>query len=222
MTADQQPNFEGLRAALESGDPYDQLEALEEIARTWKEKAAKLVPLIATLITSEGYVPCTQREYEFSGHAEICFHAMSTIREIGTAPDLSTMRTLLSDERVFLLPEASYDQGAYIGDYSGVFIAPAGLAAQLVEVMGTQGFVLSPMLTANAGHKEEQIAHPAQRAMRDLAKIVAQAPPEQFTGFAAVVEVMGNLPEVTEPKTTRGFEQRDLVEFCRKKLAAAG
>ena len=222
MTVNQQdtgPDLDKLRTALESGDPYDQLAALDEIALTWKARAVDLVPLIATLMTSEGYVPRTQRTYEFSGHAEICFHAMSTIRAIGIAPDLETMRTLLADERVFLLPEASYDQGAYIGDYGRVFIAPAGLAAQLVELIGADGFALSPMLAANAGHKADQIAYPAQRAMRELAKILSHASPEQYAGFAAVIDVMSSLPEAIQPTTMRGFEQRDLVDFCRKKLA---
>lgn len=214
------PDLQALRAALESGTPLQKLDAIEEISRTHKDRAVSLVPQLAALLTSEEYVPCTAREYEFSGHAEIGFEAMSAIRQIGTAPDLATMRRLLDDPRVFLLPEASYDQGAYIGDYGGTEAAPAGLAARLVEVMGTDGFVLTPVLARNAGREADVIAQPAQRAMRELAKIVGTAPPEQQAGFAAVVEVMGSFPDVITPNTTRGFDLRDLVAFCRKRMGA--
>jgi hypothetical protein len=71
---------------------------------------------LAALLVSDEYMPCKSLKYEFSGHDLIAFSAMQAIESIGVPPDIETLRTLLADRRVFELPEASYDQGAYIGD----------------------------------------------------------------------------------------------------------
>lgn len=211
--------LEAMRAELGSGDPYRQLPVLETVWQ-YREGAAGLVPDIAALLTSEAYVPVNGRKYAFSGHAPIAQHACSAIESIGVAPDSETLVPLLEDRRIFELPEASYDQGAYIGDYGTDYIAPAAYAARLCELMGADMAPLVKALGWNALAENELIYWPAHRAISRFADVMSGEKGHYdgriaITALAAVIDA---LPEVAAPATKRGFALRDLARHIHKKL----
>lgn len=206
-----------LRTLLHSSRPRDNLDAMEAAARMHAD-AGPLVPDLVRFLYSEAYVPCTARKYEFSGHAILAEEAMRVIEEIGVAPPMDELRRLLADRRVTMMPEASYDQGAYIGDYSSSTFSPAGLAARLVPLYGQDSFALLSDLLSAALDEPEEIRRPAQRAMKRLALVAMQAAPEHHAAYAAAIEHIAGLPEVVTPATHRGFDLCDLVRDCRKVL----
>lgn len=218
MAAAEPHSIEQLRALLHSPEPRDNLKAMDAMVPL-KGAAAPLVPDLLPFLTSEAYVPCTAREYEFSGHALLCEQSASLIEHIGAAPDTAALGKLLADPRVFLLPEASYDQGAYIGDYSGTTAAPAGLAARLVPLLREDAFALLPALAANARAEADEIAHPTHRALRRLATIASTASPASRAAFEVMIGGMAALPQAVEPRAHRGFDLRDLARDCRRILA---
>lgn len=217
VTAEQ---IERWRAALRGGDRYNQLDAIEAAGQLGRA-AAGLVPDIVLFLASSDYVPCTGREYEFSGHAPLAQSATSAIESIGVVPDFATLRTIMADHRLIMLPEASYDQGAYIGDYSSETIAPAGFAARLVELAGLGGFDLLDALAENALHEAKEIYWPAHRCIMRLAEKVAVATDEQRSRLLALTEAIEAMPVTTPPTTHHGFDLRDLARYCRKRLNAA-
>jgi hypothetical protein len=206
-----------LRAMLETGRRRQKLDAMEEAALA-HASAAPLVPDLAPFMTSSDYVPCTERQYDFSGHAPLAFQAMSTIESIGVAPDIETLRRLLGDHRRIVLPEACYDQGAYIGDYSSEALAPAGLAARLVPLMGADAFGLLAELAANARHEDDLIAGPARRAVIALSRLSAASEPRAAAMLRGEMEAVAALPEVAAPATHRGFALRDMARDVLKTL----
>lgn len=210
---------QAMRAELRSGDAYRQLAVLD-VAWQYGTGAGPLVPDIVALLTSQDYVPVNARKHDFSGHAPIAQSARSAIESIGVAPDVDTLRTLLADHRIFELPEASYDQGAYIGDYGTEYIAPAGLAARLCEMMGADTALLMKALGRNALAENELIAWPAQRAIMKLADKLAQpgSDPYAQAALAAMATDIETLPEVATPASKRGFALRDLAQHIRKRL----
>lgn len=211
--------IEAWRAALRGGDKYECLEAIEAAGRTGRS-ARSLVPDLAALLTSEDHVPCTAREYEFSGHALLAQSAASVIEAIGVAPDIEMLRMVLADPRIFLMPEASYDQGAYIGDYSSEYIAPAAFAGRLAEMFGLSGFALLDDLAATALHEDKLIAWPSQRCIMRLADRAHHAAPTECARLADLAARLEAMPEVATPNTHRGFALRDLARHLRKRLAA--
>lgn len=208
-----------MRAELRSNDPYRQLPVLEKLWQ-YREGAAALVPDIAPLLTSESYVPVSGRKYSFSGHAPIAQHACSAIESIGVPPDRATLEKVLADHRIFELPEASYDQGAYIGDYGTDYIAPAGLAARLCELMGADMWPLVKALGWNALAENELIYWPAHRAIMRFADAVAppDSNPDARVAIAALAMVIDVMPEVMMPATKRSFALRDLARHIHKRL----
>jgi hypothetical protein len=213
MTSD----IDALLAALKSPRPRDNLAAIEAAA-SLRAAGAPLVAELIQFLTSQAYVPCTAREYEFSGHAILAGAATRTIEAIGVAPDMDDVRRLLADHRIFTLPKACYDQGAYIGDYDSETTAPAGNAARLVALLGQGGFALLPQLAGNARHEAEEIGRPARRAIADLAKLAPQATVAIRQDFIAAIDRIADLPEALTPTTSRGFDLRDLARACRREL----
>jgi hypothetical protein len=213
--------IEELRNLLRSGSRKGKLDAMEEAARG-HGLAASLVPDLAALMTSSEYVPCTQREYEFSGHASLAWTSASVIEAIGVAPEIDILRQLLANHQLIVLPEACYDQGAYIGDYSSKTVAPAGQAAKLVRLMGMDGFALFDELAANARHEEDLIADPARRTIISLSQLCAAAPAESVKRFRRELDAVAALPEVMTPATHRGFALRDMARDCVRKLEKLG
>jgi len=213
--------IEELRSLLRNGSRNEKLDAMEEAVHG-DGLAGSLVPDLAALMTSSEYVPCTQREYEFSGHASLAWTAASVIESIGVAPELDVLRRLLADHRLIVLPEACYDQGAYIGDYSSETIAPAGQAAKLVRLMGVGGFVLLDELAANARLEEELIADPARRTIIALSQLSSAAPAESVARLRRELDAIAALPEVATPATHRGFALRDMARDCLRKLSKLG
>lgn len=211
--------LELMREALRSGDAYRQLEVLET-AWQYGAGAAPLVPDMAVLLASQDYVPVGARKYGFSGHAPLAQSARSSLESIGVPPDPETLRGLLVDHRIFELPEATYDQGAYIGDYGTDYIAPAGNAARLCELMGAQMTLLLEPLGRNAFAENELISWPAQRAIMKLADILGapESDPYAQAALATLATVMEALPEVATPASKRGFALRDLARHIRKRL----
>jgi len=211
--------IEAWRAALRGGDKYACLAAMEAAAKAGRA-ARSLLPDLAALLTSDDYVPCTARAYEFSGHAPLAQSAASVIEAIGVAPDVETLRRLLADPRTFLLPDASYDQGAYIGDYSSETIAPAAFAGRLAEMLGLGGFALLEDLAVTALHDDTLIAWPSQRCIMRLADRAHHAAPHECARLADLAARLEAMPDVAAPATHRGFELRDLVRHLRERLAA--
>jgi hypothetical protein len=218
MTPDR---IEELRDLLRNGDRDQKLDAMDEAVHG-NGLSGSLVPDLAALMTSSDYVPCTQREYEFSGHASLAWTAASVIESIGVAPSVEVLRQLLADHQLIVLPEACYDQGAYIGDYSSETIAPAGQAAKLVRLMGVNGFALFDELAANARHEEELIADPARRTIIALSQLCAAAPAESVGRLWRELDDIAALPEVATPATHRGFALRDMARDCLKRLEKSG
>ncbi|MGE0280102.1 MAG: hypothetical protein AB7P20_05750 [Rhizobiaceae bacterium] len=211
--------IEAWRAALGGSDKYARLTAIEAAGQAGRA-ARSLVADLAALLTSEDYVPCTAREYEFSGHALLAQAAASAIESIGVSPEIETLRSLLGDPRIFLMPEASYDQGAYIGDYSSETIAPAAFAGRLTEMLGLRGFALLDDLAATARHEDKLIAWPSQRCIMRLADRAHHASPEESAKLATLTTELEAMPEVAAPNTHREFALRDLARHLRKRLAA--
>lgn len=206
-----------LRLILQSGRRRQKLDAMEEAALA-HASAAPLVPDIADFMTSADYVPVGEQEYDFSGHAPLAFQAMSTIESIGVAPDVETLRRLLGDHQLIVLPEASYDQGAYIGDYGSETLAPAGLAARLVMLMGADGFGLFAELAANARHQEDLIADPARRAILKLSLLGPALTADSIAMLRGEMAAVQMLPEVASPASWRGFALRDMAADVLKNL----
>ena len=219
MPAPSAEQIEAWRAALRGSDKYECLTAIEAAGKAGRA-ARSLVPDLAALLTSEDYVPCTAREYEFSGHASLAQSATSAIEAIGVAPEIETLRRLLADPRIFLLPEASYDQGAYIGDYSSETIAPAGFAGRLSEMMGLSAFALLDDLAIAARHDDKLIAWPSQRCIMRLADRAHHALPDECARLASLATNLEAMPDVAAPTSHRGFALRDLARHIRKRLAA--
>lgn len=203
------------------GRRREQLDAINAAALLYGA-AAPLVPLLATFLTSSEYVPCTEQDYDFSGHTPLAFEAMRAIELIGVAPSIPVLRALLLDPRVLEFPEASYDQGAYIGDYGRSTHAPAGLAASLVPVMGQAGFVLLPELFQAACSSQDEIGKSARLAMERMTGLLPEASAESRRSMERIAELMASLPDALEPKSYRGFDLRDLAALLKKKLAAVG
>lgn len=210
--------IEAWRKALRDGDKYECLVSIEAVAKAGRA-ARSLTPDLAALLTSEDYVPCTAREYEFSGHALLAQSAASAIEAIGVSPEIETLRALLADSRLFVLPEASYDQGAYIGDYGSETIAPAGLAGRLAEMLGLSGFALLDALAAAAHHEDKLIAWPSQRCIMRLADRAHHATLDDRARLADLAASLEAMPEAAAPTTHRGFALRDLARHIRKRLA---
>jgi len=206
-----------LRAALKSPRPFDNLAAIEAAGKM-REAAAPLVPDLLQFLTSEAHVPCTSREYEFSGHALLAEQARGAIEMIGVAPDRDALRQLLADHRVFLMPKASYDQGAYIGDYDSETLAPAEQAARLVALFRQGGFAFLPDLEANARHEADEIGQSARRAIGELSRLYRDASGGDRAAFAATIDRIGNLPEALAPNTHSGFDLRDLARACKREM----
>lgn len=213
--------IEELRTLLRNGSRNEKLDAMEE-AVLGRDLAASLVPDLAALMTSSEYVPCTEREHEFSGHASLAWTAASVIESIGVAPAVDVLRRLLEDHQLIVLPEACYDQGAYIGDYSSETIAPAGQAAKLVRLMGLDGFSLLDELAANALQDEELIADPARRTIVALVKLGTAIPPDDLRRLWLLLDHIQALPEVTTPTTHRGFALRDMARDSVRNLEKQG
>lgn len=117
------------------------------------------------------------------------------------------------------LPEASYDQGAYIGDYSTQHIAPAALAARLVPMLKTDGFLLGPELAAAALAEQEIIWKSAILALGRLARLVAEASPERRATLVGEIERLAASPEATAPTSHRGFDLRDLGRLLEGQIS---
>ena len=211
------PDLDALRAALRSPVPLDNLAAIEAAAKM-REAAAPLVPDLLQFLTSEAHVPCTSREYEFSGHALLAEEARGAIEMIGVAPGFDALRRLLADHRVFLMPKASYDQGAYIGDYDSETLAPAAQAARLVALFGQGGFAFLPDLEANARCEADEIGQPSRRAIGEMSKLYRDASEGDRQAFAAAIDRIANLPDVLAPTTHRGFDLRDLARACKREI----
>ncbi len=211
---------EALRALLHSPDPWDNLCAIEAMVAL-KTEAAPLVDDLLGFLTSEKYVSCTNRKYEFSGHAILAEDAAGMIEWIGAPPDREKLRALMADRRVVMMPEASYDQGAYIGDYSSTTFSPAGLASRLVPLLGQDAFALLPELVANAFNEAEEIGRPARRGMRNMVPVVVAAAPHDRDAYVAEIDRIAALPDVATPRTHIGFDLRDLVRDCRSLLTKA-
>jgi hypothetical protein len=212
------PDIETLRAKLASDRPTDNLFAIEGTVRL-REAAAALIPDLVRFLTSERWVSCEQREYEFSGHAILAEDAMRAIEYIGVGPDLDDLSRLLDDRRIIIMPEACYDQGAYIGDYSSTTFSPAGLAAQLVPLHRESGLRLIGQLALNAREEPEDIGKPARRAIEQLAPFAKTADAADRDAYVAEIDRIAELPEALAPTTGRGFDLRDLARACRKVLA---
>lgn len=213
--------IEELRVILRDGKRRAKLDAMHEAAIA-HASAAPLVPDIAVFMTSEDYVPVEEQDYSFSGHSPLSWAAMGSIESIGVAPDLATLRKLLDSRTVMILPEASYDQGAYIGDYSSESIAPAALAARLVPLMREDGFVLLPELLWNAQQEEKLIWESAILAIKKLLPFLpdtAEYHREHLNAWAIAVSVSA---EGRKPTSWRTSELRDLAALCQKKLKALG
>lgn len=211
--------LDAIRVLLAGQHAFQKLEGMEAAAKL-KERAAPIVPLLVPFLTSEEYVPVTSRKYAFSGHALLAFEAMQTIEAIGVPPDTAVMKQLLADPQIMLLPEASYDQGAYIGDYSSETLAPAGLAARLVKVMGQDGFDLLNDLLETARNPAKEIGEQARLAIQRMIKLLPDASAESRGKLADIAERMAQLPEAIAPNTHHGFDLRDLAILIKKKLAA--
>lgn len=215
------PTIDELRALLHSPRPRDNLDAMEATV-PMRADAGPLVPDLIRFLDSEAYVPCTAREYEFSGHAILAEEAMRVIEWIGVAPPMDDLRRFLADRRIIMMPEASYDQGAYIGDYSSSTFSPAGLAARLVPLHGQHSFALLDDLLSAALDEPDEIRRPAQRAVKQLAPVAVQAIPAHRAAFAAAIDHIAGLPEVVTPRTHRGFDLRDFARDCHKLLGQGG
>jgi hypothetical protein len=209
--------IEVLQALLASPKPRENLKAIEAAA-LMHAAAAPLVPALTAFLASEAYVPVEQREYSFSGHAILAEDAMRTIEAIGVAPARDELRKLLGERRVVMMPEASYDQGAYIGDYSSTTFSPAGLAARLVPIDAGNAFALLGELAENAVHDAAEIGQPARRALRQIADLAVKADPADREAFTATIDRLAPLPQSESPTTHLGFDLRDLARHCRKVL----
>jgi hypothetical protein len=219
-SADASSGLEVLRAKLTSKRRVEQLEGIRGAARLGAA-AAPLVPDLAAFLTSDDYVPCTALDFEYWGHAPLAEEAAGAIESIGVAPDVELLKRLMSDPVILVLPEASYDQGAYIGDYGQERLAPAGLAARLALLLGQSAFDLLPELFVAAQSAEKEIGRPARRSIESLLALLPDASPARRAGFAEMVERMAVLPAAAVPTTSHGFDLRDLAALCRKRLAAA-
>lgn len=210
---------EELRAVLRDGKRWEKSEAMHEAALV-ESGADPLVPDIAAYLTSDDYIRVSEQEYSFSGITPLAFAAMSSIESIGIAPDVAMLRKLLDDRRIFILPEASYDQGAYIGDYSSQTVAPAELAARLVPLMKADGFALLPELLFNARNDEKQIWEPAMLAIKRLLPFLPQAAEHHVKHLTASVMAISVGHAMLKPVGLRALELRDLAILCKKKLDA--
>lgn len=208
-----------LRSLLRDGKRREKGAAMHEAALA-AGGAEPLVPDIAAFMTSDDYLRVSEQDYASSGITPLAFAAMRSIESIGIAPSLATMRALLDNRTVVLLPEASYDQGAYIGDYSSQEVAPAELATQLIPLMGAGGFVLLPELLHNIRNGEALIWESAIRALKRLAPLLAEAADYQRELLAASMMAISLMPEARKPASARGFALRDIAVLYQKKLAA--
>lgn len=219
MAETPEPSIKLLRETLRTGRPLKKLEAIEAAAKM-KQAATPLIPDLLALLTSDEYVQCTSLDIEAFGHAVIAERACAALGSIGVMPDLEAIRTILMDRRVHELPEASYDQGAYIGDYGTEYVAPAAIAAKLIEHLGPPSFDLLPEITENAMEENEHIGKPNRRVLAMLGHELGAYSPDQLAAYAAAIDTIGSQPQALKPTTHRGFDLRDLAAFGRKKLAA--
>lgn len=193
----EEPN--SLRAAT---DPFEAMQTIEEAALAGRAAAGR-VPALATLIGRSDYA---HRFY--SDHALIGEQAAYAIRQIGVAPDLDRLRELLADPRILEFPVACYDQGTYVGDYATRNVAPAGLAAMLVPLLGVEGLRLFRELATNAANAHDEIAEPARAAIDKLLGLLTGAEePEFLTTVKGEAEAM-----------TGAAEAGDIAKACLKRL----
>lgn len=219
-SADPSSELEALRAKLASTRRVEQLEGIRGAAKLGAA-AAPLVSDLAAFLISDDYVPCTALDFEYSGHAPLAEAAAGAIEAIGVAPGAELLKRLMSDPVILILPEASYDQGAYIGDYGQERLAPAGLAAQLVPLLGQKSFDLLPELFQAAQSLEKEIGRPARRSIERMLALLPEASAADRARFAETIEQIAALPEAVAPTTSHGFDLRDLAALCRKRLAAS-
>lgn len=219
-SADLSPELEALRTKLLAKRRAEQLEGIRGAARLGAA-AAPLVSDLAAFLASGDYVPCTALDFEYSGHAPLAEEAAGAIESIGVAPDAELLRRLISDPVILILPEASYDQGAYIGDYGQARLAPAGLAAQLTPLLGQKSFDLLPELFQAVQRAEKEIGRPARRSIERMLALLPEASAASRARFAETIDQMAVLPEAIAPTTSHGFDLRDLAALCRERLAAS-
>ncbi len=210
--------IEKLRAMLREGTRREKLDAMVEAAIAGPPAAA-LVPIFGLFLGSQDYVPVSERDYDFSGNAPLATAAMSAIEAIGAPPDPAQLRRLLADRRVFELPEASYDQGAYIGDYGTEYVAPAALAAQLVPLLGQGAFALLPDLVRNGRDELKLIWESAIAAIGKFVALLPEASPADRAALAEVVAEIEGLPDVVvNTRGERAFALREVARLYRRRL----
>src|SRR6185295_17691983 len=96
------------------------------------------------------------------------------------------------------------DQGTYVGDYAARDLAPAGLAAELVPLMGVRGLRLLPELVANAGR-----SHPA------IAALVARVSDDDAALGAGL---RGEIDAVAADGRDRGHALQTRIDVCIDRL----
>lgn len=210
-------DVEDARRKLQSDDLRDKVAAMDAAALAGPA-AIPLIPDLVPYLHSTEYLPVTAREYSFSGHAPLCWEAMCAIRATKAGPEKEVLKDLLLDREILMLPEASYDQGAYIGDYSSVTYAVAGLAARIVREMGEGGIPYTPELLVAAQWPDKEIWQPAIVAMSGMAKLLPDVSLEHRAGLTWLCEEIARMPEVNPPRTDWAFELRDLRDLLRRRL----
>lgn len=212
---------EELRRIIRDGKRWEKAAAMHEAAVA-ASGAESLVLDIAVFLTSDDYIRVSEQDYSFSGITPLAQAAIGSIESIGIAPDVATLKKLLDDRRIFLLPEASYDQGAYIGDYSSQEVAPAALAARLVPLMRADGFSLLPELFWNAQQEQKLIWESAILAIRKLLPFLSDAAEHHREYLASMAMAISVSRESAKPTSWRTSELRDLAALCQKRLKAFG
>lgn len=171
-------------------DPFETMRFIEAAALAGAAASAR-VPALVDLIDSSDYA---HRFY--ADRALVGEQAAYAIRQIGVAPGIEELRRLLADPRCLEFPVACFDQGTYVGDYATRDVAPAGLAAMLVPLLGTEGLGLFRELAMNAASSHEEISASARAAIDTLlAGLTGDEPPRLLAFLRKEATAMMDRPE---------------------------
>jgi hypothetical protein len=178
-----------LRSKLSSTDAPSVLAAIKVAA---KRKEACVVCDLLSLLESDLIVECTAFDFQSSGHQEIAVAAAEALEQIGAPPPFDRVAALLAGTKRLMVPEACYDQGAYIGDYSSAMIVPSALAARIANLLGDDAFKLTAEIAQQTRDPDMMNARFAHWGMNALAEMARGKPADITAPFFAALEVLGS------------------------------
>ncbi len=183
LTGTDEDEFHDIAVSLlESDDPESVLATLDIVGHS-REQSVRLLPAIVNLLSSSQHVPCTNMENPGLGHQSIALAAMRILLALNLPLPADPVLKILNDDASIELPEACYDQGAYIGDYATFAFLPAAYAARVAWLCGAQAAASTRRIVELIGLPAASDVKWAIDGLKAMAEAAKQFPPPAKLAF---------------------------------------